>query len=162
MGRWAFHSQLYFLASKFRIHQALDRTPGVSVLDRSIFEDAEIFATALQRIRKINDRDWQTYQAFYRVILNAIRPPDLLIYLRCNMRTLRRRIRLRGRAMEQGIPLAYLKRLDGLYEDWIARYDLGKVLVLDSGRLDYIHDMVDCLDVMHSVESLLPRSLKRS
>jgi len=162
MERWAFHSQMYFLASKFRIHQELDRTPGVSVLDRSIFEDAEIFATALHRMRKINSRDWRTYQSFYQVILDAIRPPDLLIYLRCNMRTLRQRIQLRGRAMEQQIPLAYLRRLDGLYEDWIARYDLGEVLVLDSGRLDYVHDMVDCLDVMERIEALLPRSLHRS
>jgi len=162
MQRWAFHSQLYFLASKFRIHQQLDRTPGVSVLDRSIFEDAEIFATALHRMHKINSRDWQTYQAFYRVILDAIRPPDLLIYLRCNLRTLCQRIRLRGRAMEQDIAPAYLKRLDGLYEDWIGRYELGEVLVLDSGRLDYIHDMVDSLEVMQRIEALLPRSLKRS
>jgi deoxyadenosine/deoxycytidine kinase len=153
---------LYFLASKFRIHQQLDRTPGVSVLDRSLVEDAEIFATALHRMGKINARDWQTYQAFYRVILDAIRPPDLLIYLRCNMRTLRRRIRLRGRAMEQDIPLTYLKRLEGLYEEWIAGYDMGEVLVLDSGRLDYIHDMVDCLDVMQRIETLLPRSQRRN
>lgn len=162
MERWAFHSQVYFLASKFRIHQELDRTPGVSVLDRSIFEDAEIFATALFQMRKINARDWQTYQSFYRVILDAIRPPDLLIYLRCGMRTLRRRIRLRARRMEQDIPLGYLKRLEGLYEDWIERYDMGEVLVLDSGRLDYIHDMVDCLDVMQRIEALLPRSLERN
>ena len=82
MKRWAFHSQIYFLASKFRIHQALDRTPGVSVLDRTIYEDAEIFATALHQMRKINKRDWGTYRAFYDVICEAIRPPDLLIYLR--------------------------------------------------------------------------------
>lgn len=162
MKRWAFHSQIYFLASKFRIHQRLDRTAGLAVLDRTIFEDAEIFATALHRMRKINQRDWQTYQDFYQVILGAIRPPDLMIYLRCNMRTLRRRIRLRGRAMEQDIPLGYLKRLEGLYEEWIGEYAMGEVLVLDSGRLDYINDMVDCLDVMERIEALLPRSLQRA
>lgn len=161
MKRWAFHSQLYFLTSKFRIHQQLDRTPGVSVLDRTLFEDAEIFATALHQMRKINNRDWATYQALYQVILQAVRPPDLLIYLRCNMRTLRQRIRLRGRRMEQDIPLRYLKRLEGLYENWIEDYDLGELLVLDSGQLDFIHDMVDRLDVLQRVESLLPRSLRR-
>ena len=161
MKRWAFHSQMYFLASKFRIHQRLDRTAGVSVLDRTIFEDAEVFATALQQMRKINKRDWGTYQHFYRVILDAVRPPDLLIYLRCDMRTLRRRIRLRGRRMEQAIPLAYLKRLERLYEDWIGAYDMGELLVLDSGRLDYIHDMVDCLEVMERIEAVLPKSLRR-
>lgn len=161
MKRWAFHSQLYFLTSKFRIHQQLDRTPGISVLDRTLFEDAEIFATALHQMRKINNRDWATYQALYQVILQAVRPPDLLIYLRCNMRTLRQRIRLRGRRMEQDIPLRYLKRLEGLYENWIEDYDLGELLVLDSGQLDFIHDMVDRLDVLQRVESLLPRSLRR-
>jgi deoxyadenosine/deoxycytidine kinase len=162
MRGWAFHSQLYFLSSKFRIHQELDRTPGVSVLDRTIYEDAEIFAAALKQMRKINARDWGTYRAFYEVIADAIRPPDLMIYLRCNMRTLRRRIRLRGRPMEQEIPLSYLKRLDRLYEEWLDRYDRGPLLVLDSGRLDYIHDMLDQMDVLRQVESLLPKGLRRS
>ena len=161
MQRWAFHSQLYFLSNKFRLHQALDQAPGVVVLDRTIFEDAEIFATALRQMRKFTGRDWDTYWGFYQVILQAIRPPDLMIYLRCPMRTIRKRIRLRGRAMEQDIPLSYLKRLERLYEDWIANYSMGEVLVLDSGRLDYIHDMVDRLDVMERVEALLPRHLER-
>lgn len=161
MKRWAFHSQLYFLSNKFRLHQELDRLPGVVVLDRTIFEDAEIFATALKQMRKMNARDWDTYWNFYQIILNAIRPPDLMIYLRCPIRTIRQRIRLRGRAMEQDIPLSYLKRLERLYERWIEGYSMGEVLVLDSGKLDYIHDMVDRLDVMERVEALLPRDLKR-
>ena len=161
MKAWAFHSQLYFLSIKFRLHQELDQTAGVVVLDRTIFEDAEIFATALKQMRKFNGRDWDTYWNFYQIILNAIRPPDLMIYLRCPIRTIRRRIRLRGRAMEQDIPLSYLKRLEGLYEQWVLNYSMGEVLVLDSGRLDYIHDMVDRLDVMERVEALLPRHLKR-
>ena len=161
MKTWAFHSQLYFLSNKFRLHQELDQTAGVVVLDRTIFEDAEIFATALKQMRKFNGRDWDTYWNFYQIILNAIRPPDLMIYLRCPIRTIRRRIRLRGRAMEQDIPLSYLKRLEGLYEQWVLNYSMGELLVLDSGRLDYIHDMVDRLDVMERVEALLPRHLKR-
>lgn len=161
MQRWAFHSQTYFLASKFRIHQQLDQTRGVSVLDRTIYEDAEIFAAALKQMRKINARDWQTYRSLYEVIVNAIHPPDLMIYLHCNMRTLRRRIKLRGRRMEQNIPLSYLKRLDRLYADWIGNYRMGPLLILDSGRLDYIHDMLDRLDVMEQLEAVLPKSLRR-
>jgi len=161
MKQWAFHSQLYFLANKFRIHQELDQMPGVVVLDRTIFEDAEIFATALNRMRKLTGRDWDTYWDFYQIILNAIRPPDLMIYLRCSMRTIRKRIKLRGRKMEQNIPLSYLKRLETLYEDWISNYSMGEVLVLNSGRLDYINDMMDCLDVMERVEALLPDALNR-
>lgn len=156
MKGWAFQSQLYFLSNKFRLHQELDRQPGVVALDRTIFEDAEIFATALHQMRKISKRDWETYQGFYRAILDAIRPPDLMIYLRCSMRTLRQRIRMRGREMEQDVPLAYLKRLDRLYENWIASYELSDVLVLETDELDYIHDMVSRIDVMQRIEAVLP------
>jgi deoxyadenosine/deoxycytidine kinase len=159
MHRWAFHSQLYFLGNKFRLHQELDKTPGVVVLDRTIFEDAEIFATALHDMRRIDHRDWQTYWTFYQSILDAIRPPDLMIYLRCSMRTLRKRIRMRGREIEQDVPLAYLKRLDHLYENWISRYDSSEILVLETDRLDYIHDLVHRLDVMQRIEALLPADI---
>jgi len=162
MRSWAFQSQLFFLSNKFRIHQEADRTPGVVIQDRTIFEDAEIFATALHRMRKIDKRDWQTYWSLYQVILGAIRPPDLMIYLHCSIRTLRQRIRLRGRRMEQDIPLAYLKRLQGLYDEWIENYSLGEILVLDSGKLDFVSDLVDRQDVRERVEALLPTALKRS
>lgn len=156
MKGWAFQSQLYFLANKFRLHQELDRQPGVVALDRTIFEDAEIFATALHQMRKISKRDWATYQGFYEAILDAIRPPDLLIYLRCSMRPLRQRIRLRGRKMERDVPLAYLKRLERLYEGWIDKYAMSDVLVLETDQLDYIHDLVHRLDVMERIEAVLP------
>jgi deoxyadenosine/deoxycytidine kinase len=159
MKRWAFHSQLYFLSNKFRIHQEFDRMPGLVVLDRTIFEDAEIFATALYDMRCMDDRDWATYRAFYQSILEAINPPDLLIYLRCSMRTLRRRIKLRGREMEADIPLSYLKRLERLYEKWIESYDMSDVLILETDKLDYIHDLVHRLDVMERIESMLPPEL---
>jgi deoxyadenosine/deoxycytidine kinase len=162
MRRWAFHSQLYFLSSKFRIHQELDRMPGLVVIDRTIFEDAEVFATALYEMRRIDERDWETYWAFYQSILDAIRPPDLLIYLKCSMRTLRKRIRQRGRAMEQDMPLSYLKRLDRLYERWIDAYELSDVLTLETDKLDFIHDLVHRLDVMQRIEAMLPPELGNS
>jgi len=161
MKRWAFHSQLYFLSNKFRIHQELDKMPGLVVLDRTIFEDAEVFATALHEMKKIDKRDWATYRDFYTAILEAINPPDLMIYLRCSMRTLRKRIRLRGRAMEQDIPLSYLKRLDRLYDQWIESYDMGEVLILETDNLDYIHDLVHKLDVMERIEAMLPLTENR-
>lgn len=161
MKRWAFQSQLYFLSNKFRLHQELDRQPGVVALDRTIFEDAEIFATALHQMRKISKRDWETYQGFYHAILDAIRPPDLMIYLKCSMRTLRQRIRLRGRRMEQDVPLAYLKRLERLYDNWIGAYTMSEVLVLETDQLDYIHDLVHRLDVMKRIEEMLPQEIGR-
>lgn len=159
MKSWAYQSQLYFLSNKFRLHQELDRQPGVVALDRTIFEDAEIFATALFQMRKISKRDWETYNGFYAAILDAIRPPDLMIYLRCSMKTLRQRIRLRGRAMEQDVPLAYLKRLDKLYENWISSYTMSDVLILETDKLDYIHDLVHRLDVMERIEAVLPEEI---
>lgn len=155
MQRWAFHSQMYFLSSKFRIHQQLDVARGVVIQDRTIYEDAEIFATALREMRYIDDRDWQTYWSFYETILNSINPPDLMIYLRCSMRALRRRIRLRGREMEQGVPLAYLKRLERLYEAWIERYDASEVLIIDTDKIDYVSDLVHRLDVLRRIEAVV-------
>jgi deoxyadenosine/deoxycytidine kinase len=162
MKRWAFQSQLFFLSNKFRIHQQADRTAGVVIQDRTIFEDAEVFATALYQMRKIDKRDWQTYWSFYQTILEAIKPPDLMIYLRCPMRALRKRIRLRGREMEQEIPLSYLKRLECLYENWFADYTLSEVLVLESDSLNFVDDLVDRQDVRERIEALLPSTLNRS
>ena len=126
MKGWAFQSQLYFLANKFRLHQELDRQPGVVALDRTIFEDAEIFATALHQMRKISKRDWQTYQSFYNAILDAIRP------------------------------LSYLKRLERLYDEWIDSYAMSDILVLETDKLDYINDLIHRLDVMERIEAVLP------
>jgi len=161
MKKWSFHSQIFFLSHKFRIHQALEGTPGTVVQDRTIYEDAEIFATALHSMKKMSDRDFQTYQELYATICTSLRPPDLMIYLRCPMKTLKRRIKLRGREMEQAIPQSYLKLLNDLYEDWISRYTWSEVLVLDTGKLDYISDMVDRLDVMQRIESVIPAQRQR-
>ena len=156
MRAWAFQSPPYFLSSKFRLPQEFVRQPGVVALDRTIFEDAEVFATALYQMRKIEKRDWLTYLRFYDAILDAIQPPDLLIYLKCSMRTLRKRIRLRGRRMERDIPVSYLKRLERLYETWIDSYTMSEVLVLETDDMDYVHDLVHRLDLMQRIEALLP------
>ena len=162
MRAWAFHSQMFFLSNKFRMHLEADRTDGVVVQDRTIFEDAEIFATALKQMRQIDQRDWDTYWDFYQTILGAIHPPDLLIYVRAPIRILRRRISLRGREMEQNIPLAYLKRLEKLYEQWVDGYSASEVLVIESDKLDYVGDLIDRQDVRERVEALLPSTLRRA
>jgi deoxyadenosine/deoxycytidine kinase len=154
MKRWAFQSQLFFLSNKFRIHQEADKLDGVVVLDRSIYEDAEIFATALHRMRKIDKRDWDTYWGFYQNIIRSIHPPDLMIYLRCPVRILRQRIRNRGRSMEQDMPLSYLQRLDQLYEEWLSRYTLSELLVIETSQLDYVSDLIDRQDLRERIEAL--------
>ncbi len=140
MKAWAFHSQLYFISHKFRLHREHMGSAETVVMDRTIYEDAEIFARNLARGRFMSKRDWATYHELYQTMLEALQPPDLLIYLRCSPRAIRRRIKRRGRASEQAIPYRYIRRLNDLYEDWIDRYDLSPVLVWDSDHDDYVQD----------------------
>lgn len=155
MKRWAFHSQMYFLSHKFRLHQTLAQLPGVVVQDRTIYEDAEIFAENLHRTRKMTDGEYQTYRTLYEGIIETLRPPDLMIYLRATVRTVRTRIRKRGRPEEQDLPLRYIKRLHTLYEEWFQRYDRSPTLVIEVDRLDYIQDLVDRLDLIKTIEQHL-------
>ena len=155
MRTWAFRSQLFFLTHKFRLHLSLQGEPGAVVQDRTIYEDAEIFARNLYRQRLIEKRDFETYWELYQSIGRALRPPDLMIQLRCPVRTLRQRIRARGRSFEQDIPAAYLRRLNLLYEDWYARYDLSPVLRLEIDKLDYLTDLVDRVDLLDRIEHYL-------
>ena len=152
MRGWAFHSQVYFLTHKFRLHRQLEAEAGTVVQDRTIYEDAEIFARNLHLTRKITGRDWKTYQELYQVVSSSLRPPDIMIYLRASVRTIRKRIRARGRPEEQEIPTRYLTRLNGLYEDWFQRYDLSEVVTLESDRLDYLQDMEDRLELFERIE----------
>src|SRR4051812_536709 len=138
MKTWAFRSQIYFLTHKFRLHRELEREQGTALQDRTIYEDAEIFAKNLHRQRFIDKRDFKTYWELYSTISEVLAPPDLMIYLQCPVRTLRQRIRLRGRAMEQEIPTAYLSRLSALYEEWFGNYKMSPVLVLPTDKLDYL------------------------
>jgi len=155
MKAWAYKSQVFFLAHKFRLQLELQDEPGTVVQDRTIYEDAEIFAKNLHRQRTIDTRDFKTYCQLYRSISQTLRPPDLMIQLSCPVRTLRRRIKLRGRAMEQEIPVAYLSRLNRLYEDWFKRYDLSPVLKLETDRLDWLTDLVDRVDLFRRIERYL-------
>ncbi len=155
MKTWAFRSQIFFLTHKFRLHRELERSTGTSLQDRTIYEDAEIFAKNLSRQRFIDRRDWKTYWELYETIAASLRPPDLMIYLRCPVKTLKQRIRLRGRKMEQDIPTAYLNRLNGLYEDWFTRYEMSPVLVLPTDTLDYLTNLVDRVDLFRQIEKHL-------
>ncbi len=157
MRRWAFHSQMYFLSAKFRVHQELEqaRSKKTVVQDRTIYEDAEIFAENLYRSRRISKRDYATYRRLYESITHSLRPPDLMIYLRATVRTVRKRIKLRGRPEEQQVPLSYVRRLNALYEEWFGRYDLSRTLILETDRMDYITDLVDRIDLMREIERYL-------
>jgi len=155
MKAWAFHSQLYFLTHKFRLHQGLSERIETVVQDRTIYEDAEIFATNLYRRKLMTSRDFQTYMDLYEGMKSVLRPPDLLIYLRCSVRAIRRRIKKRARPSEQAIPTKYLRDLNRLYEEWVERYDMSPVLIWDSERMDYLTDLVDQLEFKDKLRALL-------
>ena len=156
MERWGFHSQIWFLAHKYRLHRELEKTDGILVQDRTIYEDAEIFATQLHRSGKMNDRDYATYTELYRAMRASLRPPDLLIYLRCSVKAAKARIKKRGRASETAIPTAYLTKLHELYEEWLQEWTHCPVMVWDSDRLDYLEDLVGRIEFHRAIEQFLP------
>lgn len=155
MKKWAYHSQLHFLTHKFRLHQELERYPEAVVQDRTIYEDAEIFATNLYKSGYIKKRDFETYYELYQTILRSLKPPDLMIYLKCSIRTLKKRIAERGRAMERSIPTEYLQKLELLYKRWIDKYQLSPVIVVSTDKYDYMDDFITRQDILRQIEKYL-------
>ena len=151
MKAYAFHSQMYFLSQKFKMHQELAHSKEAVVQDRTIFEDAEIFATNLYKQGLIAERYFKVYKAFYQSIVRSIRPPDLLIYLKCSLPTIKKRVGQRGRAMEKKIPDEYLKQLNDMYNNWIKRYKLSPVMVYPTDRLDYLTDFIHKQDLLEKI-----------
>lgn len=152
MKRFAFPFQLSFLLQKFRKLHELENGGGMMVLDRTIYEDAEIFARNLYKQGTMDKRDFQTYWGFYQAILSKIRPPDLLIYLDCPLTVMRKRIRQRGVKSEQNIPDDYLKALKRLYRSWVGRYQSSPVLHYPTNKLDYLTDFLHRKDLLETVE----------
>lgn len=138
MSAWAFHSQVFFLANRLRSHRQLLDHPASVVQDRSVYEDAEIFARNLSEQGYIAERDYRSYRALYESILPFLPPPDLVIYLRASVETLLARIRRRGREFERQISVDYLDPLNRLYEDWIQRFSLCPVLSVPADQLDFV------------------------
>ncbi|MER3483969.1 MAG: deoxynucleoside kinase [Meiothermus sp.] len=140
MGRWAFQSQVFFLAKRLKQH--LEQiNPAVHVVqDRTVFEDAYIFAQNLRLEGHLSERDWNTYLSLYEGIAPALRKPDLLIYVRASLPTLQAHIARRGRDYEQKIPAEYLASLNRLYEAWVGAYNLSPVLVISSDTVNYADD----------------------
>ncbi len=138
MIAWGFHSQVYFLMRRLRIHRRLMNQPGIVIQDRSVYEDAEIFAHNLYMQGAISDRDYETYRELYHVLVEFLPPPDLVIYLRASVSTLQARIAKRDRSYERTISTEYLSELNGLYESWVEGFDLCPILTVPSDDLDYV------------------------
>jgi deoxyadenosine/deoxycytidine kinase len=155
MERWAFHSQAYFLMHRARSHRELSLEAGSVVQDRSLYEDAEVFAKNLYRQGQLTDRDYQVYREMYGVFTSLLPSPDLVVYLRASVPTLKRRIAQRARTFEQTIPDAYLEGLNVLYEEWIGGFALAPVLTVEADQTDVLDRSEDLDAVVERIEEAL-------
>ncbi|RME80756.1 MAG: deoxynucleoside kinase [Caldilineae bacterium] len=138
MRQWAFHSQIFFLSRRLRHHYELLSRPHSVIQDRSVYEDAEIFARNLYEQGSLDERDYQSYRELYQTLCDLVPPPDLVIYLQADVKTLLDRIRKRGRPYEQDIDPAYLARLNRLYDRWIDSFVLCPVLKIRAASIDFV------------------------
>lgn len=138
MPRWSFPLQIFFLNHRFKSHQAITWGSSSAIQDRSIYEDASIFARNLYEQGQMEERDYQNYLELYRTMSSFLTPPDLVIYLRKSLPKLKEQIQKRGRDYEQSIPDTYLMNLNRYYDDWMNSYSLGKKLVIESDELDFV------------------------
>lgn len=152
MSRWSFNLQVFFLSSRFNQQKEIDSRPYSVVQDRSIYEDVEIFARNLHEMNLMDERDYQNYRALFELMTSYLNPPDLLVYLKANVKTLVGQIETRGREYETGISIEYLKRLNELYDDWIQRYPYPK-LVVESDELDFVNNEEHQAEVLSLIES---------
>jgi deoxyadenosine/deoxycytidine kinase len=152
MTQWAFHLQIYFLNSRFKqINQILENKQ-TTVQDRTIYEDAYIFAANLHQSGHMTDRDYQSYQDIFNSMINFVSPPDLLIYLKADVSKLVQQIEKRGRDFEYTMQLDYLRKLNEHYENWIGEYKLGKLLIVDVNKIDFVERIEDFSFVVGKVD----------
>jgi deoxyadenosine/deoxycytidine kinase len=139
MEKWAFHLQVFFIGHRAEQHADLYNSAQSAISDRSIFEDAHIFARALHHMGALSERDYHAYRQTFAQVVSNLPKPDLLLYLKCPVPVLMDRIQQRGRPMESGISAEYLTLLDSFYEDWLLNFDLCPVLVIPSENLDFVN-----------------------
>lgn len=140
MHTWSFHLQIFFLGHRAQQYLDLATAPQSAILDRSIYEDAYIFARALHHMGNLNERDYMAYRRVFDLVVNHLPPPDLLIYVRAPVSVLMERIHRRGRAIEGGISAEYLTLLENFYDDWMHSYDVCPVLTIRTDDLDFVHE----------------------
>jgi deoxyadenosine/deoxycytidine kinase len=152
MTRWAFHLQIYFLNSRLRQINEIRSNTGVTIQDRTIYEDAYIFAKNLHKSKHITDRDYESYLDIFNSMINFVQPPDLLIYLRADIPKLVHQIQKRGRDYENAMRIDYLKNLNEHYEKWIDGYKLGKLLTIEVDALDFVENVEDFSFIVGKVD----------
>jgi len=139
MKNWSFHLQIYFLGHRAKQYLDLANESRSTILDRSIYEDAYIFARALHHMDNLSERDYLAYRRLFELVVHSLPAPNLLIYLKAPVEVLMQRIRKRARGMETGITAEYLTLLDTFYDDWLKSFDLCPVLTIRTDDLDYVN-----------------------
>lgn len=155
MRRWSFNLQVFFLSNRFNHQRHIVETPHSIIQDRSIYEDAEIFARNLYEMSLMSRRDFENYTELYKIMISYLKAPDLLVYLRASVPTLVRHIQGRGRDYESNIRIDYLRRLETHYENWIESYDLGPKIIVDVDALDFVNDPNHHRETIGRIESRL-------
>ncbi|NQV73938.1 deoxynucleoside kinase [bacterium] len=155
MLRWSFNLQVFFLSSRFEHQRSIEDVPHSVVQDRSIYEDAEIFAKNLHEMGLMSGRDFENYNALFDTMTSYLKPPDLLVYLKATTPTLVSHIQSRGREFETTIRIEYLERLNKHYEDWVTRYDLGPKIIINVDELDFVNVPQDQAFIVSQIEARL-------
>jgi deoxyadenosine/deoxycytidine kinase len=155
MQRWSFNLQIFFLKSRFKNVMDIQKSGRTVIQDRTIYEDAEIFAPNLHTMGLMSTRDYQTLFELFKLMSKLIKPPDLLIYLRASVPTLVSQIESRGREFENAIRIDYLKRLNERYEAWIERYKPGRFLIVDVNELNFTKRPEDLRYVINKIDAEL-------
>jgi deoxyadenosine/deoxycytidine kinase len=155
MRAWSFHLQIFFLGHRAAQYLDYVHLPQSAILDRSIYEDAHIFARALHHMNNINERDYMAYRRVFDLVVNHLPPPDLLIYLKAPVPVLVDRIHQRGRAIESGITFEYLSLLESFYDDWMETFDLCPVLTIRTDDLDFVHKPKHLDIVVQRIQEIL-------
>jgi len=153
MQRWAFNLQIYFLNSRFRQIVEIRKSGKDVIQDRTIYEDAYIFAPNLHEMSLMTTRDFDNYRSLFELMSSLIQPPDLLIYLRSSVPNLVKRIQERGREYENSIRLDYLKKLNERYETWIANYNQGNLLIIDTDNIDFKNSREDLGTIIDKINA---------
>jgi deoxyadenosine/deoxycytidine kinase len=152
MTRWAFHLQIYFLNSRFTQVRQIRESDKVIIQDRTIYEDAYIFAANLHKSGHISERDYQSYLDIFNSMINFVQPPDLLIYLKSDIPKLVHQIQKRNRDFEFNIRLEYLKTLNEHYEKWISGYKEGKLMIVDVNNIDFVENIEDISFIVGKID----------
>lgn len=154
MERWSFNLQIYFLKSRFeQLLKLKNNTNNAIVQDRTIYEDAHIFAPNLKSMGLMNQRDFKNYQELFELMESQIQGPDLLIYLRSNIPNLVNKIHKRGREYENSISIDYLSRLNERYEAWTSTYNKGNIITIDVDQIDFVENKEDLVLIIQKIDS---------